>query len=252
MASAAPVFPVGNYHYMPAVFQYSGAVAAASGYEIERARFHRPVPLAEGFAAISAHLAAIGRPRTAFCHCELRSPAPFTEEGFRAFNLVYAGTLQEWGIYRDEINPVARANVCPEIDKPATPSFYAFSYTVPARQGAGGGFVIAGSGEAPEGKSNYRDHVIRLGDTSPAGLREKARWVLGEMERRMAFVGGDWSRVTNTQLYTVHDVHPFIADELVRRGAMPGGLTWHYARPPVVGLDYEMDVRGVAREIVIG
>jgi hypothetical protein len=32
---------------------------------------------------------------------------------------------------------------------------------------------------------------------------------------------------------------------------MPGGLTWHHARPPVVGLEYEMDVRGAAREIVL-
>jgi len=31
----------------------------------------------------------------------------------------------------------------------------------------------------------------------------------------------------------------------------PGGLTWHFARPPVQGLDFEMDVRGVAHEFVI-
>jgi len=31
--------------------------------------------------------------------------------------------------------------------------------------------------------------------------------------------------VTATQLYTVHDPHPFLAGELVRRGMMPGGLT---------------------------
>jgi hypothetical protein len=42
-----------------------------------------------------------------------------------------------------------------------------------------------------------------------------------------------------------------LADEIARRGAMSGGLTWHYARPPVIGLDYEMDARGVAREIVV-
>jgi len=28
-------------------------------------------------------------------------------------------------------------------------------------------------------------------------------------------------------------------------------LTWHFARPPVQGLDFEMDVRGVAYELVI-
>jgi hypothetical protein len=26
---------------------------------------------------------------------------------------------------------------------------------------------------------------------------------------------------------------------------------WHFARPPVQGLDFEVDVRGVARELVI-
>jgi hypothetical protein len=49
----------------------------------------------------------------------------------------------------------------------------------------------------------------------------------------------------------VHDVHPILEDEIVRRGATPGGLTWHFARPPVVDLEFEMDVRGVAREIVL-
>jgi len=122
---------------------------------------------------------------------------------------------------------------------------------VSARPGARGSFVLAGSGEAPEGKPNYRDHVIRPGDHSPKGLSEKARWVLGEMERRMAALGFDWSDATGTHLYTVYDVHPFLPEEIARRGAMPAGLSWHFARPPVEGLDFEMDVRGVARESVI-
>jgi hypothetical protein len=70
------------------------------------------------------------------------------------------------------------------------------------------------------------------------------------MERRMQALGVGWADVTATQLYTVHDVFPFLADEIVRRGAASGGLTWHFARPPVVDIDYEMDVRGLAREIV--
>jgi hypothetical protein len=39
--------------------------------------------------------------------------------------------------------------------------------------------------------------------------------------------------------------------EIVRRGAAAGGLAWHFTRPPIVNLDFEMDVRGAAREIVI-
>jgi hypothetical protein len=103
----------------------------------------------------------------------------------------------------------------------------------------------------PEGKSNYRDHIVRRGDTSPEGLREKARYVLGEMERRLRALGVGWGQVTATQLYTVYDVYPFLGEEIVGRGATPGGLIWYFARPPVVGLDYEMDVRGIGREIVL-
>ena len=135
----------------------------------------------------------------------------------------------------------------PELAPPAEPSFYAFSYTVPGQ----GGFVAAGSGEAREGAGSYAERIIRLGDTSAAGMREKARYVVGEMARRLTALGFGWSDVTATQIYTVHDLHPILADEIVRPGAAPAGLTWHYARPPVEGLDFEMDVRGVIRELVL-
>jgi len=63
--------------------------------------------------------------------------------------------------------------------------------------------------------------------------------------------GFAWAEVTATQVYTIFEIHSLIADEFVGRGAMSGGLTWHFARPPVQGLDFEVDVRGVAREVVI-
>lgn len=245
-------FTQGGFRYVNGVFQYSCGVAALPGFAIERVRFFRPVPLAEGFAAIEAHIKALGRPMVAFCDCELRSPEPFTEEGFKAFNQQYVGTLERWGLYKDGINPVGRSNVCPEINRPKVPSFYAFSYTMPvAVQPKRPSFVIAGSAESPEGKANYRDHIIRRGDTSPAGMLEKARWVLGEHERRMGELGVGWADTTGVHVYTVHDIHPLMAAELVRRGAAESGISWQYCRPPVVDLDYEMDMRGVAKELVI-
>jgi hypothetical protein len=244
------VFAAGGYRTIPAVFQYSGGVAAEPGFEIVRVRFHRPVPLTEGFARAEQAIREAGRPLTAFCACELRSPAPFTEEGFRAFNEVYAGTLRRWGVMQGDANPVARSNVCPEIDPPAEPSFHAFCFTVEARSNLRT-FVVAGSGEAVEGKGNYRDHTVRFGDTSPDAIKEKARFVLGEMERRLGLLGFTWADTTATQLYTVHDPHPFLADEIVRRGAARAGLTWHFARPPVRDLEYEMDCRAIAQERVI-
>ncbi len=254
MAEVLP-FPDGGYRFVKGVFPYAAAAAPLPGFTLERARFYRPVQLAQGFQAIEKHLQSIGRPVTAFCACELRSPAPFTEQGFADFNKEYVGKLIEWNIFRDGVNPVARSNVCPEINPPATPSFHAFTYTVPvpvaANSPSRASFVVAGSGECPEGMSNYHDHIIRRNDVSATGLRAKAQWVLGEMERRMAALGFDWMQTTATQAYTVHDIHPFIADELARRGAMTGDLTWHFTRPPVVDLDYEMDCRSVARELVL-
>ena len=241
-------FPDGGYRYVPGVFQYSAGVAAQPGFAIERARFAGVVPLDEGFARIEAHLHSLGRPLTAFCACELRSPAPFTEQGFIEFNRVYVGTLERWGVMRAGVNPVARSNVCPEIDPPVAPGFYAFCYTVAA---PGGGFVVAGSGEAPEGHKDYRSVTIRAGETTPDAILEKARWVLGEVERRLAALGATWRDVTATHVYTVHDIHPFLGPELVRRGAAAGGITWQFCRPPVAGLEYEMDCRGVGGESVI-
>lgn len=248
MAETA-VFKAGGYRYVRGPFQYSGGVAAEPGFTIERTRFRRPLPMVEGFQAIEAHLTALGRPFTSFCACELRSPAPFTETGFIAFNRVYVGTLERWGIFKNDENPVARSNVCPEINPPPEPSFEAFSYTVPASSGSTApSFIIAGSAEARGGPGSYDERIIRLGDTSADAMREKAQHVLGAMETRMEALGVGWPDVTTSQVYTVHDLHPFLADEIVTRGAAPGGLTWYYARPPVQGLDYEMDVRGVALE----
>lgn len=239
-------FAPGGYRYIKGVFQYSAGVAAEPGYRLERVRFANPVPLQEGFRRIEQIIKDAGRPLSAFAACELRSPAPFTEEGFTAFNKIYVGTLKDWGIFGDN-NPVARSNVCPEVSPPAEPSFYAFSYTVEDANAAPS-FVVAGSGEAPEGLGNYADHTIARGDVSPSGLRQKAQWVLAEMERRMSALGFGWGQTTGVQLYTVHDIHPFVADEIAKRGAMRAGLTWHFNRPPVRELEYEMDCRGVAIE----
>ena len=248
--SATIALPGAGFRFIPGVFQYSAGVAALPGFRLERARFAEPVPMEEGWRRIAAHLAALGRPPTAFCACELRSPAPFTEAGFADFNRAYAAVLGAWDVLAEGRNPVARSNVCPEVAPPAEPGFHAFTYTMPDA-GAPPSFVVAGSGEAAEGHANYRDHIIALGDTSPAGMRRKAEWVLGEMERRMAALDAAWPMTTAVQAYTVHDIHPFLADALVARGAARHGVTWQFCRPPVEGLDYEMDCRGVALERVL-
>ena len=243
-------FTPGGYRFIPAVFQYSGGVAVEPGFQIERAAFREPLPLRLGFERAAAILAGRGRPLTAFCACELRSPLPFSDEGFRAFNEHYVETLAQWGIYDGKTNPVARSNVCPELAPPDEPSMHAFSFTMASGLRTPT-FVVAGSGEAREGGASYRERTVRYGETSPEAMREKAAFVLGEMERRLQLLGQSWSTTTATQVYTVHDLHPFFGDAIVARGAARAGLTWHFCRPPVRGLEYEMDCRGVAAEHLV-
>lgn len=245
------VFSPGGYRYIPAVFQYSSGVAAEEGFELERVRFLRPVPLAEAFAAVEGHLNAIGRPLTAFAQCELRSPAPFSDQGFTDFNKHYVTTLERWSIYKDGVNPVARTNVCPMYNEPAEPSMLAFTYTVPATKARRGTFMLAGGADSRPGSAPYNERIVRYGDTSPEGLREKVIHTIEEMERRLQALGFGWQDAVSTQIYTVQNIGHLVGTELARRGAAEGGLVWNYARPPVVGLEYEMDVRGAAREIII-
>jgi hypothetical protein len=252
--SEVPVFAAGGYRYIKAVFQYSGGVAAEPGFEIVRARFARPLPMDAAYAAVEGHLAAVARPTTAFAACELRAPAPFTDQGFIDFNRAYVKTLERWGIYQDgavPVNPVARTNVCPMYRKPPQAVMHAFSYTVPASPSARPSFILSGGGDARAGSALFAERIVRYGDTSPEALREKVEFVVAEMEQRLELLGLSWADATSTQLYTVQNIGHLVGAVLAARGAGEGGLSWHYARPPVIGLEFEMDVRGPAREIVL-
>ena len=145
---------------------------------------------------------------------------------------------------------MARSNVCPEIDPPTEPSFYAFSFTRPG-ESAAPSFVIAGGAELRDGGGTYPERTVRYRDVSPEGLKEKVRFTVGSMESRLREFAFGWKDTTAVQAYTIRDFHPAFADELVRRGAARSGLAWHFARPPVIDLEFEMDCRRVTREMVI-
>jgi hypothetical protein len=234
----------GGYAFIPGVFQYSGGVRALPGFRIERVRFSRIMPLAEGFRLAAQIISAAGRPLHAFCACELRSPAPFSEGGFRAFNQAYVEGLKPFGLPGpDGVNPVARSNLCPEVNPPSEPGFHAFCFTRESDGGANKDFVVSGSGEVPEGRANYCDHIVRRGDLSFEGIRAKAQFVLREMERRMALLGFGWSDASAVQVYTVHDFHPLMIEDIMHSGAGRQGVVWHFDRPPVVDIEFEMDCR---------
>src|SRR5437879_6111910 len=116
--------PKGNYDFVKGISPYSAGAVATSGFASEHARLQPAPPLADGFRAIERHLQSLGRPRHALCGIELRSPRPFTFQGFADFNAGYVETLKSWDILRDGLNPVARTNVAPEVDRPAEPQLY--------------------------------------------------------------------------------------------------------------------------------
>jgi hypothetical protein len=238
----------GEYSFIKGIAPYSGGVVAARGFTIEYVRIARSVSWKTGTALIEQTLAKAGRPKQALCAISLRSPKPFSFTGFNDFNSGYIETLRSWNVLVDGANPVARTNVAPEIDPPAEPSLYAFAYTVRA-EGASPSFVVAGAGELPEGSLDPHD-VVRRGETSAAAIAEKARFVLGLMDGRLRELGVGWDDVTVSNIYTVHDVNALLAREILPRlgGAKRHGVTWHYTRPPIVSIEYEMDVRGGTRD----
>jgi hypothetical protein len=240
----------GGYRFIESVFQFSGGVATQPGFGIERVLFRQPVPLADAFAAIESHLAAVGRPTTALCACELRSPEPFSESGFVAFNKAYVQTLERFGLFRDGVNPVARTNVVPHTSKPSAPGIYAFCYTVPTNT-TQTSFVISGGSEAAEGQGDYYDSIVALGDTSIDGLRDKLRYVRDEQTRRLEALGMGWHDAIDVRCYSLEDFGPLLREELLRHGVGTHGLKWYDASPPVQHCVYEMDARTVLRDITL-
>jgi hypothetical protein len=241
----------GNYRFLPGIAPFSSGVVAMPGYQVVHATLRRPVPYRKGFEVIDAHLRAEGRPRAGLCAIELRIPEPLTPDGFGAFNEGYRALLREWDILIDGVNPIARTNVAPLVGAPAEPSLYGFAYTL------GGGpstptFVVAGSGEMQDRAAGAAG-LVRRGETTPEAMREKASFVAGVMRDRLHGLGADWADVTAINVYTAHPIEPFLADTILRAVGVAAvhGVHWHLSRPPVKEIEFEMDMRGVARRLYL-
>ncbi len=244
--------PEGGYRFLPGIAPYSCGVVAAPGYEIVHATLGLPVGWRDGFEVIARHLAVEGGSKADLCAVELRSPRPFTFPGFAAFNADYAAVLQGWGVFVDGVNPVARTNVAPEVNPPPEVLLHAFSYAKPS-DSKSPTFVVAGAGELPEGVLEA-SAIIAAGDTTLSAITRKAAFVMGLMENRLHGLGGDWGLVTAVDVYTIHPFDHVLPDVILNRiGSAAGhGVRWYYTRPPIVGIEFEMDVRGVRTEVWAG
>jgi hypothetical protein len=239
--------PKGNFQFLKGGGPFSSGAVASPGYEVVHAVFNPLPPLEKGYALVEQHLASLNRPMHALCGMELRVPAALSFEAFDEFNKPYIEKLKQWNLYVDGINPVARTNVAIEASPVAVPSLYGFSYTAPS-SASGKTFITAGAADARSGRD-----IVSQGDTSAEGMREKAKFVFGILAGRLQEFGVTLADVTATGIYTV-----FLPDSVMKDTILPAvgvavqhGLQWHYARPPVIGMDFEMDVRGVRQEITL-
>ena len=243
--------PRGNYRFLTGIAPYSSGVAADDGYEIIHATMTKPAPYRRGFEIINEHLKAHCRQRQALCAIELRSPEPFSFEGFSEFNQGYQNILIDWDLIVDGINPIARTNIAPEVGPPEEPCLYAFSYTIPCKEAQNPNtFVVAGAGELAEG-SMSPEGIVRAGETDVDAMREKAAHVMGTMEARLSGLKLTWEHVKAVDIYTVHPLHPILEETILKplKQAVIHGLRWFYGRPPIIGLEFEMDMRGIRRDI---
>ena len=243
--------PAGDFRFLPGIAPYSSGAIAMRGFQVVHATLRAPVPWREGFALIERHLRELQRPRAALCAIELRSPAPFSFDGFDTFNAGYRGLLSEWGLLVDGENPIARTNVAPVVGAPTEPSLYGFSYTAPGETRRPT-FIVAGSGELRD-RTAGAEGIVRRGETSADAMREKAAYVMGVMDARLRGLGADWPDVTIIEIYTPEPIEPYLADTILKPAGAAAihGVRWFPSRPPIVGLEYEMDLHGVARDITL-
>ncbi len=241
----------GGYAFVAGSDPYSEGVVATAEYEIVHATLAAPMPWLRAFRDITGFLASHGRPLSALCGIELRSPEAMSFDGFLQFNEGYQAVLIEENLLVSRMNPLARTNVVPDFAAPGEVVMHAFSFTIESKESRPT-FVTSGAGELVSNALD-RGSIVRRGETDPAALREKAAYVMETMSARLERLGVGWGHATAVDLYTRHDPGDLVRTEVAPRigSALRYGVVWYPSSPPITGLEYEMDVRGVRRELVV-
>jgi hypothetical protein len=226
----------GNYRFLGAEGRpYSGGAVADPGFDLVHATFERPLPLAKGLEAVTLHLRNASRPVQAVAGFELRVPAPLTGDGFEAFNRDYIARFTAMGLVVDGLLPATRTNVAATIAGVSEPSVFGFHYTVPSDRGRPA-FVMSG-----------------VAEEKPADLESMLTSIMTVLSNKMAELGVRWEDATKTQLYGVDDVQRLLVEHVLRKlgPAALHGIHWFPSRPPIEGLNLEIDVRAAGAELVL-
>lgn len=239
----------GNYHFLRGGAAFSGAVLADEGYAITHVTLLNPLPVAEGFDFIAAYLEKQNRPAQAVCAIELRSPRQLSFADFGAFNNgTYLPALNKHDLLMEGAGPMTRSNLAVEIDPPPTQVIYAFGYTAPASEKtAARDFVLSGAADIKG------SDIVRAGETSDDAMREKALYVMSELQERLDAMQLKWDDCTAFNVYTVYNIFPFLREVLLEKigRAQWQGARWYFTRAPIAGLELEVDARRTLREVYL-
>lgn len=225
-------FAPGNYRSLTSAGRpFSDAIVADPGYDLVRAVFRTPPPLAAGLDAARRVVEAAGRPVTALAGFELRIPEALSAEGFAVFNGPYVEFMKGLGLATDEGPVTTRTNVAPTAGRVAEPSLFSFTYTVPSPGAPGSAFRLSG---APETRT----------DGTPGELLQS---IVDVLDTRLLALGVTWDQATAISLYApACDLDPATLARF--GGAGLRGVRWYPSLPPVTTLRYEIDAHGVGTE----
>lgn len=253
LARAARVNPpaiysiaAGHYQFVPAGQVFCSAVRPDPGFEVVHAVLDRPLPLAEGYGFIEAHLKSLSLPIQALCGIELRAPEQMTFDAFRTFNRPYVEQLTKWELHEGQYASVCRTNVIPAADAPKEAELAAFSFVAPST-GNAVTFLTSGTADL-----DMRGRIVAGGSTSESAMRDKLKHVLGVMDTRIAEIDIEWSQVTHLDLYAASDVSDLwtsTSSEML--GNAKPKLRVHQARPPIAGTELEIEARGLVQEVTV-
>ena len=186
--------------------------------------------------------------RDAPCSMEL-DPQLLSRCSLTDFNGDYCAGLG-LGIINTGFNLVARTNIAPY--NLCRASLHAFSYVVANPSIERKTLVVAGAGEVIEGILE-EERIIRAGDTSQESMLEKATYVMRVMEERLLGMGGSWDLIDTVDIYTIYPLVDLYSELILPQmgPAVRHGSRWYYSRPPVVDIDFEMDMRGIVTDLVV-
>ncbi|MGH8631229.1 MAG: 2-amino-5-chloromuconate deaminase CnbZ [Burkholderiales bacterium] len=237
----------GGYRFLPGGAVFNSGALPLPGHEIVHVLFSPWVPLDRAWGAIESAVRAARRTPQAVCGMELRIPRQLSFDGFRGFNAPYIEQLRKWDLIFGEYSAVSRTNVAPLLDTPDEPSVHAFSYATPSDY-KGTTFCVSGTADIDPG-----GRIIAQGDVSQEGMRRKLQYVIGVIGERLGKLGLSWADATHTDLCLTRDIGDLLETVVVPglQGAAARGLRLHFARPPIVDSEVELETRGVHRELVL-